>query len=74
MVDLNAYLSSMGVDLSGWTLKYAAGVSADGSVISGTGEFNGAQRAFVVTGLSIPSPATLPLIALALVACRKRRL
>ena len=73
MVDLNAYLSSVGVDMSGWTLKYAAGISADGSAISGTGEFNGAQRAFVVTGLSIPSPATLPLIAISLVACRRRR-
>ena len=73
MLDLNTYLTSLGVGLNGWTLKNARAISADGSTITGTGDFNGAQRAFLVTGLAIPSPATAPLIALSFVTRRRRR-
>jgi hypothetical protein len=54
MVDLNVYLSSLGLDLTGWTLTQASGISADGSAIAGYGDFNGATRAFLVS--NIPAP------------------
>jgi probable HAF family extracellular repeat protein len=37
MVDLNTYLPSIGVDLSGWTLTDATGISQDGITIVGNG-------------------------------------
>jgi hypothetical protein len=51
MVDLNTYLSLLGVDLTGWTLAEVTGISADGSALVGYGTFNGADRAFLVRGL-----------------------
>ncbi len=50
-VDLNVYLPSVGINLSGWVLKYATGVSADGRTIVGYGEHFGYQynEAYVVT-------------------------
>jgi len=38
-----------GLDLSGWVLIEARGISADGTVIAGTGEFNGVSRGWVAT-------------------------
>ncbi|RYD37638.1 MAG: hypothetical protein EOP86_02970 [Verrucomicrobiaceae bacterium] len=61
MVDLNSCLPALGTDLTGWTLEQIKGISADGSVITGTGSFNGASRAFVVqglTGLNVQAPST----------------
>jgi probable HAF family extracellular repeat protein len=52
MVNLNTYLPSLGLDLTGWTLTSATGISADGSAIVGYGTFNGADRAFLVRGYS----------------------
>jgi probable HAF family extracellular repeat protein len=51
MVELNGYLASLGVDLTGWSLQTIRGVSADGSSVAGAGTFGGQQRAFVVRGL-----------------------
>lgn len=51
MVDLNAYLPSVGVDLTGWELYDARAVSADGYSITGQGMFNGQVRAWLVSGL-----------------------
>jgi probable HAF family extracellular repeat protein len=75
MVDLNAYLPSVGIDLTGWTLTSARGISADGSAIAGYGTFNGADRAFLVSGLSIaPEPGSaLLLVCGALAGTRGRR-
>ncbi len=53
MVDLNTYLPALGIDTTGWTLTDAHGISADGRAITGTGTFNGDQRAFVVSGLPV---------------------
>jgi probable HAF family extracellular repeat protein len=36
-VDLNVYLPTLGIDLTGWTLKYATSISADGRIIVGYG-------------------------------------
>jgi probable HAF family extracellular repeat protein len=49
MVDLNTYLPSLGVDLTGWELIGARGVSDDGSAIAGFGHFNGDARGWFVT-------------------------
>jgi len=49
--DLNVFLPQLGANISGWVLKEATGVSADGTVIVGTGTYNGDTRAFVVTGM-----------------------
>ena len=79
MVDLNDYLPSLGIDLTGWMLISGRGISADGSAISGYGTFNGASRAFVVTGMSIgtvPEPRSALLLViggLAATALRRRR-
>ncbi|MBC7835869.1 MAG: hypothetical protein H7Y88_12335 [Phycisphaerales bacterium] len=56
MVDLNTYLPTLGINLAGWTLTEARGISFDGSVITGSGLFDGQRQAFVVTG--IPAPGT----------------
>ncbi len=72
MLDLNTYLTSVGVDMTGWTLKYATGISSDGRSIVGTGDYMGADRAFLVTGLAIPSPAAFSLLALGCLCVRRR--
>lgn len=51
MVDLTTYLPMLGVNLAGWTLSEATGISADGSVIVGYGPFNGAARGWIVSGV-----------------------
>jgi probable HAF family extracellular repeat protein len=47
MVDLNQYLPTRGVNLAGWTLREAWGVSASGLVIAGNGLYQGLYRPFV---------------------------
>jgi uncharacterized membrane protein len=47
MVELNAYLSGLGLDLTGWEITEADGISADGSVIAGTGRHNGASEGWI---------------------------
>lgn len=73
LVDLNTYLPSLGTDLSGWTLGTAYGISLDGSVITGVGQFNGQTRAFVVT--NVPTPGAAAVLGLGgLLAVKRRRL
>jgi hypothetical protein len=50
MVDLSDYLTSLGVDMTGWRLDAATGISADGRRIVGYGQSPGAgQTAYLVT-------------------------
>jgi len=51
MVDLNTYLPTLGLNLTGWTLSQALAVSSDGTAITGHGILNGQTRAWVVRGL-----------------------
>lgn len=51
MVDLSAYISALGVNLTGWDLGEVRGISADGSAIMGLGLFNGQVAGWVVNGL-----------------------
>ena len=53
MVDLNTYLPSLGINLPGWTLTRANGVSGDGQTLVGTGTHNGLTEAWVA---HLPSP------------------
>jgi len=53
MVDLNTYLPSLGINLTGWTLTRANGVSGDGLTLVGTGTHNGLTEAWVA---HLPSP------------------
>ncbi|MBI5863558.1 MAG: hypothetical protein HZB38_03415 [Planctomycetes bacterium] len=56
--DLAAVLTGeYGVDLSGWTLTEAIGISTDGNVIAGNGLLNGQQTSWVVA-LQTPVPYT----------------
>lgn len=72
LVDLNNYLPSLGADLSGWSLSTAYGISLDGSVITGVGQFNGQTRAFVVT--NVPAAGTSVVLAMGWpLATRRRR-
>ncbi|HZW07189.1 MAG TPA: GC-type dockerin domain-anchored protein [Phycisphaerales bacterium] len=48
MVDLNDYLSTLGVDLSGWTLTDAMDVSVDGTGLVGYGQHDGVTEAWRV--------------------------
>jgi probable HAF family extracellular repeat protein len=49
MLDLNAYLPSQGVDLTGWVLTSAKGLNDNGSVIVGDGIHNGQVRGWRAT-------------------------
>jgi probable HAF family extracellular repeat protein len=42
-VDLNVYLPSIGINLTGWLLKFGTALSADGRTIVGYGEHYGVQ-------------------------------
>jgi uncharacterized membrane protein len=53
MVDLNAYLPSLGIDLGGWQLTEAVGISADGGVIVGNGVHNGVNEGWVAVLTSL---------------------
>ena len=53
MVNLNTYLPSLGINLTGWTLSRANGVSGDGRTLVGTGTHNGLTEAWVA---HLPSP------------------
>ena len=73
MRNLQEYLENdFGLDLTGWTLTDAHGISANGNVITGDAiNPNGFQEAWVVV---IPEPTTsaLALAALCLAMSRRR--
>jgi len=47
------YLASLGLNMTGWELTGVSDVSPDGRVFVGSGRFNGAQRAWIVSGLNL---------------------
>ena len=62
MRSLTTVLSSVyGLDLSGWILTQATGISADGLTIVGTGGFFGAPSAWIAV---IPEPSTALLLGI----------
>jgi probable HAF family extracellular repeat protein len=58
MRELDGWLIERGLDLTGWTLEYANGISADGTVIVGTGKNpEGRDEAWIaaVTAPAVPA-------------------
>lgn len=72
MLNLQELLeNSYGLNLSGWTLNQAMGISNDGSVIMGHGENPlGNTEAWIAT---IPEPGTVLLLGLGAVFLRRKR-
>lgn len=70
MVDLNTYLPSIGVDLTGWHLNNTTGISFDGTTIVGAGTYNGEDRGWLVT---VPTPGAAGLLCLSSVLASRRR-
>jgi len=58
---LDVVLAQLGIDLSGWTINDATGISADGLTIVGNGFHNGRQEAWVAV---IPEPSTALLLGI----------
>ncbi len=69
-IDVGGHFTSLGLDLTGWTLTNCTGVSDDGTVFTGRGIHNGVVAGWVVT---IPAPGTTLPMALAGIACNRRR-
>ncbi len=70
----NEVLAHCGVDRSGWEIDGITGISADGSTVIGVGGHvswePGRTEGIVFT---IPPPGSLSVVALGLVAFRRRR-
>jgi probable HAF family extracellular repeat protein len=71
-VDLTAYLTSLGIDLTGFTLTDAQNCSFDGTTIVAYGRFGFTEGSIVIS--NIPAPSAAAVLGLAgLVAARRRR-
>lgn len=62
-----------GLDLSDWQLRSAEGISADGTVIIGTGMYKGVSQPWHVELVSIPEPSGFVLVAASWLVVRRRR-
>ncbi len=71
LVNLNTYLPTLGINLAGWNLTSAVGISADGNTIVGIGTFSGQRSGWLAT---IPSPGAGCIMGFgALLVARRRR-
>jgi len=61
-LDLETYLQTLGINLTGWRLTAANGVSTDATTIVGKGFHNGVEEAWVATIPSLVNPCS-PCIA-----------
>lgn len=70
MRSLRGLLTDLGLDLTGWTLESANGVSADGRTIVGSGRNAfGQHEAWLVV---IPEPSVITIMLMGIVAGRRR--
>ena len=72
MTNLNDLLPTLGYSLDGWVIESITGMSANGSVLTGTARLDDTLRSFVLTGF-LPTPGTGAILALAGVAAMRRR-
>ena len=63
-------LEDLGVDMTGWWLTEAWGVSTNGPTMVGRGRHNGQEEAWIAV---LPEPATLALVAVGALALVRRR-
>lgn len=56
MKDLKVWLTDNGIDMTGWELREARGVSDEGTVIVGWGLHDGTEEGFVVNVVPAPPP------------------
>lgn len=72
IINLQDWLTNeYGLDLTGWSLKTARGISDDGLTIVGWGDdLQGDTQGWIV---SLPEPTTLSLLALGGLALMKRK-
>lgn len=70
-MNLNTYLPTLGLDLTGWNLEVCSAISFDGNTRVGQGTFNGETRGWHAT---IPAPGAAGLLAMGgRMASRRRR-
>jgi uncharacterized membrane protein len=65
--------SNYGLDLTGWTLTSARGISADGMTIVGYGTHNGNTEAWRANLTAVPEPSSCALLAVGLAGLMARR-
>lgn len=71
MRDLRTVLEDSGLDMTGWTLRFVTDMSADGSVIVGTGiNPNGDFEAFRAV---VPEPTTVSLLSFVILLCFRKK-
>ena len=68
--DLKQLLMAEGINMNNWSSNSAQDVSADGTIITGIGNYNGQSRLWVVV---IPEPGATALVLLGLAAFWKRQ-
>ena len=68
---LRVLLTVLGVDLTGWRLMRATGISYDGTTIAGTGWNPAGQMEAWIAVIPEPSPALLMLLGFAGLGCRR---
>jgi probable HAF family extracellular repeat protein len=76
MQPIEELLTAAGINVNGWQLEHAEGISADGNVIVGIGTNpSGVREAWLVSGLPVPEPSggVLCLAAAALLCNRSTR-
>ncbi len=65
-----AFLSGLGVDITGWTFSELTGISNDGLSLAGKGKYLGVDHGWAYV---VPEPATLAVAMLVLPLLRRRR-
>jgi probable HAF family extracellular repeat protein len=77
MVDLKTYLTTLGVNLTGWELTHAQAISFDGTTIAGQGKFNGgSSTGWIINGLNfsaVPGSGLAAVGSLGLAGLARRR-
>lgn len=74
LVNLNDWLPTLGIDLSGWILSEVNAISHDGSALVGYGYYQGMERAWVVQSIPAPGAGLLAIVAALSAVLRRARI